>query len=168
MYDNDPYEIWESICLEAVDDVVDAPFEDAGIVAIDAAKEILATAYQLQGIACSECGGLGEITYDDTSTWRHAEYAVQKLTTGTCERCWGTGRADKTGPDLRRIEELELEIDRWKDASGLERGGDPDGVTPDDLRKEIECLRQAQETYLVTVDGDLVQLIGTEGADCDG
>jgi hypothetical protein len=43
-----------------------------------------------------------------------------------------------------------------------ERGGDPDGVTPDDLREEFKCLRQAQETYLVTVDGDLVQLIGTE------
>jgi hypothetical protein len=127
MYDNDPYEIWENICLNAVEDVVDAPFEDAGIVAIDAAKEILATAYQLQGIACSECDGIGEIT------------------TGICKRCWGTGRSDKIGPDLHRIEELELEIDFWRARWKDERGGDPDGVTPDDLRKEIKCLMQVQE-----------------------
>ena len=43
--------------------------------------------------------------------------------------------------DLRE-ENLKLlaEIEEWKTASGLERGGDPDGVTPDDLRAEIKRL----------------------------
>lgn len=49
----------------------------------------------------------------------------------------------------QRYEEENLvllrEVDEWKDASGLERGGDPDGVTPDDLRNEIAHLRAAQE-----------------------
>jgi hypothetical protein len=40
---------------------------------------------------------------------------------------------------------LLAEIDEWKDASGLERGGDPDGVTPDDLRNEMAHLRTTQE-----------------------
>jgi hypothetical protein len=151
---SDEYELWcrfTEIGLRAVWGVKAISPKDAGDVAIEGAKDLLAAAYRLKGVACSACDGRGEVTYGETSS-----------TIGICERCWGTGRADKTGPDLRRIEELELEIDRWKDASGLERGGDPDGVTPDDLRKEIECLVKAQETYLVTVDKDLVQLIGTE------
>ena len=37
------------------------------------------------------------------------------------------------------------EIEKWKDSTGLERGGDPDGVTPDDLRAEIAHLRATQE-----------------------
>jgi hypothetical protein len=43
------------------------------------------------------------------------------------------------------IAEKQAEIDAWKEASGLERGGDPDGVTPDDLRSEIAHLRSTQE-----------------------
>lgn len=40
---------------------------------------------------------------------------------------------------------LLAEIEAWKDASGLERGGDPDAVTPDDLRNEIANLHACQE-----------------------
>lgn len=43
------------------------------------------------------------------------------------------------------INRLLTEIGKWKDASGLERGGDPDGVTPDDLRNELDHLRATQE-----------------------
>jgi hypothetical protein len=44
-----------------------------------------------------------------------------------------------------KARELLEEIEKWKDASGLERGGDPDGVTPDDLRNELDHLRTTQE-----------------------
>jgi len=88
------------------------------------------------------------------------------VTSGVCERCWGTGRADRTGPDLSRINRIEKQnehlhlqmkslafrriqaleqIEKWKEASGLERGGDPDGVTPDDLFNELMHLRATQE-----------------------
>jgi len=41
---------------------------------------------------------------------------------------------------------LLAEIEQWKDATGLmDSSGDPDGVTPDDLRNEIDQLRQSQE-----------------------
>lgn len=36
-----------------------------------------------------------------------------------------------------RLEAAWNEIAEWKEASGLEKGGDPDAVTPDDLRKFI-------------------------------
>jgi hypothetical protein len=34
---------------------------------------------------------------------------------------------------------LLAEIERWKEATGLLRGGDPDGVTPEDLAAEIQA-----------------------------
>jgi hypothetical protein len=37
------------------------------------------------------------------------------------------------------------EIEQWKKATGLEKGGDPDDVTPNDLYNEINHLRQQQE-----------------------
>lgn len=41
---------------------------------------------------------------------------------------------------------LLAEIEQWKDATGLmDSSGDPDGVTPEDLRNEINHLRQSQE-----------------------
>ena len=39
-----------------------------------------------------------------------------------------------------KISNLQDEIDAWKDASGLDCGGDPDGVTPKHLKKHIDNL----------------------------
>lgn len=51
---------------------------------------------------------------------------------------WGAADEAKHGELERRNLELLNEIEQWKDASGLEVGGDPDGVTPDMLRKYID------------------------------
>ena len=41
---------------------------------------------------------------------------------------------------------LMAEIEEWKNATGLmDSRGDPDGITPEDLRNEINHLRQSQE-----------------------
>lgn len=41
---------------------------------------------------------------------------------------------------------LLAEIEQWKDATGLmDSRGDPDGITPEDLKNEINHLRQQQE-----------------------
>ena len=164
--DPTPQEAWAEACWKAEEYVKAATFEDAGNMAIEVAHELLAIAHQLKGVACCACNGRGTITFNDTSTWRRAIGAHPKLTEDACERCWGTGRADKSGPDLRRIKSIEQqnehlhlknkslafekieaieEIEKWKEASGLEKGGDPDAVTPDDLYKEIAHLRAAQE-----------------------
>jgi hypothetical protein len=177
MGENNPYDQWEEACWRAVEYVKAASFEDAGSIAIETAKELLAVAHSLKGVACSACSGRGEITYGDTSTWRRATGAGQMLTSDVCERCWGTGRADRMGPDLRRIksvehqnedlflknkslafEKLELleKICKWKEATGLEKGGDPDGVTPDDLHNEITHLRATQEKSWGVADEALI------------
>jgi outer membrane murein-binding lipoprotein Lpp len=42
--------------------------------------------------------------------------------------------------EAEQRKQLEAQLDDWKDASGLECGGDPDGVTPEHLRKFIADL----------------------------
>jgi len=71
-------------------------------------------------------------------------------------------KAVQTVRSLRdRKEGLLAEIEAWKDASGLEQGGDPDGITPDDLRAEIEHLRATREKSWSAADEALIaELLG--------
>ena len=65
-------------------------------------------------------------TLDD---YRHAMDMVKKV-----ER----GPAKKFSAETRCFAELVRSVDdEWKDASGLMRGGDPEAVTPQDLRKYL-------------------------------
>lgn len=182
--DPNPHEAWAEVCWKAEEYVKSASFEDAGNMAIEVAHEMLAIARQLKGVACCVCHGRGLITYSDTSTWRRG-IGGSALTEDVCERCWGSGRADKTGPDLRRIAAIEKQnehvhlknkslalgkiealekINEWKDASGLEKGGDPDGITPDDLRREMQHLRTTQEKQRGAADEALLAEHETEMA----
>jgi len=68
----------------------------------DEARRLVATARHLGGYACLKCGGIGRCVYSDTSTWRGGA-GGQSLTESVCDRCWGTGRTDETGIDLRRL-----------------------------------------------------------------
>lgn len=70
---------------------------------IGVAENLLALAFQLCGIACERCGGTQYIAYADTSTWRGGA-GGQAITVGICDECWGTGRKDRKGPNLRDIE----------------------------------------------------------------
>lgn len=47
-------------------------------------------------------------------------------------------RMRKQDDDICRMAE---EIEAWKSATGLERGGDPDAVRPDDIVRELERMR---------------------------
>ena len=75
------------------------------------------------------------------------------------------------------------EIERWKIASGLERGGDPDGVRPDDVsgvldwyEKEVERHKQraaqialrvgAQKDRAERAEATLDDLLEKANADC--
>jgi hypothetical protein len=61
--------------------------------------------------------------------YRHAMDMVEEV-----ER----GPISKFSAETRCFADLIRSVDdEWKDASGLERGGDPDGVTPQDLRNYL-------------------------------
>jgi len=54
------------------------------------------------------------------------------------------------------VERLLEKVEQWKDASMLERGGDPDGVTPEDLRKEMMRLQEFHENAHILNDHGLM------------
>jgi hypothetical protein len=76
--------------------------DEAGTDAIEAAERLLAVARTLKGVACKGCSGFGNRTYGDTSTWRGGA-GGQAMTVGVCDKCWGTGRTDRTGVNLRKL-----------------------------------------------------------------
>jgi hypothetical protein len=66
------------------------------------------------GVACLVCRGTGTRTYSNTATWRGGMGGAS-TTSDVCDVCWGTGRTDKTGANLREMmKELE---DARKDVS---------------------------------------------------
>lgn len=52
------------------------------------------------GNACRDCGGFGVKTYPSTSTWRGG-IGGQMMTNGVCDKCWGSGDADRKWPSHR-------------------------------------------------------------------
>lgn len=66
------------------------------------------------GISCSSCHGYGTRTYGSTSTWGSG-CGGQAMTEGVCDTCWGTGRTDKIGTDLRKLKALTKDGNSCKD-----------------------------------------------------
>jgi hypothetical protein len=48
------------------------------------------------------CDGSGVKTYPSTATWRGGAGGMTP-TTAVCDRCWGSGDADRPWPSQRRI-----------------------------------------------------------------
>ena len=97
-----PLDEWGEATRRAFERVQDAHFEEQGSACIEEAERLLAVACRLKGVACLECSGLGRRMYSSTATWRGG-IGGQAMTDGVCDSCWGTGRTDKTGPDLRQM-----------------------------------------------------------------
>lgn len=53
---------------------------------------------------CRGCGGAGTRSYGSTATWRGG-VGGQSMTSDVCDRCWGTGDADRHGTNLRELNE---------------------------------------------------------------
>ncbi len=68
-----------------------------------AADNFRAICHAAAGVECKACGGGGTRCYGSTSTWRGG-IAGQAMTWGTCDVCWGSGRTDAPGPNLRELE----------------------------------------------------------------
>lgn len=88
--------------------------------------EIPARFYEWKGIdypteqPCKDCGGSGERVYASTTAWRGGIGGCA-MTRGVCDKCWGSGVAERPWTNLRalsnkdrRIAELERVIGRRK------------------------------------------------------
>lgn len=49
---------------------------------------------------CVVCGGTGKRAYESTATW-HGGIGGQMITVGVCNKCWGSGEADKPWPSWK-------------------------------------------------------------------
>jgi len=73
--------------------------------AIKMALEVLSVAHAIKGVACPKCKGSGQYYYPNTATWRDGPGVIsgRAFTWDTCDECWGTGRTDKKGVNLRTV-----------------------------------------------------------------
>lgn len=53
-------------------------------------------------VVCSECQGSGVKEYASTSTWRGGGGGCA-ITSDVCDKCWGSGKTNRPGVDLRRL-----------------------------------------------------------------
>ena len=44
--------------------------------------------------------------YNSTAIWRGG-VGGRMMTEGVCDKCWGTGRSDKRGTDLKKMEQFD-------------------------------------------------------------
>lgn len=51
---------------------------------------------------CPDCGGSGIKTYGNTATWLGG-IGGQMLTDAVCDNCWGSGKLNRKGVDLRKL-----------------------------------------------------------------
>jgi hypothetical protein len=51
---------------------------------------------------CGECMGAGIKGYSDTTTWRGG-IGGQAMTSGVCDKCWGSGIHERPGVNLRTL-----------------------------------------------------------------
>lgn len=51
---------------------------------------------------CKMCGGAGVRAYGNTTTWRGG-IGGQMITSDICDKCWGSGNAERPWLNLRRL-----------------------------------------------------------------
>ena len=69
---------------------------------LDLIEVFQSTILNTLNIACPRCKGKASIAYSNTATWRGGMGGAA-LTSDICNLCWGTGRSDKTGTDLKAL-----------------------------------------------------------------
>lgn len=73
------------------------------------AMQLAGAARRFLGVGCERCAGAGMRAYGSTSTWRGG-IGGQMITPGVCDACWGSGRTDRHGPNLRNIESMQRRL----------------------------------------------------------
>ena len=67
---------------------------------MEAARRVQSLVHAVLDLACDACDGSGQRAYPSTATWKGGIGGCA-ITTDVCDKCWGTGRKDKAGPNLR-------------------------------------------------------------------
>lgn len=109
-------EEWRRSCAVAETMADDPCFADLDTLE-DAALRLVAVARYAHGVACEGCSGHGRRCYANTTGWRGG-IGGQMITASVCDRCWGSGRSDRKGVDVRRMESefaaLRMEVERLR------------------------------------------------------
>lgn len=99
----DAYTEWATACLKAKNTPATSDPRHTTGATREAAQELVALANRLGGVACGRCCGAGEYMYSSGATWRGG-VGTCSFQDDVCDLCWGTGRTDKKGADLRALE----------------------------------------------------------------
>lgn len=99
--------LWINHC-EGCKDLTKFPRERQADIAIMHASRLVGLAHAIAGVACPKCSGEGRRVYGSTATWQGG-IGGQAMTEGICDKCWGTGRTDRIGVDLRKLKNIAKE-----------------------------------------------------------
>lgn len=106
MKDANQAKLWIDMLMRARANVLERDEslgDDLGEICVHWADRLRALAFEIHGVLCNQCQGTGFKVYASTALWRGG-VGGQSTTEGVCDSCWGTGRTDETGTDLRAIE----------------------------------------------------------------
>ena len=156
--ENDPLEMWSEVCRRADDEVASSSSDRVGSTMLEWAQTLTQVSRQLAGVACQSCEGAGVKTYGSTATWRKGAIGGRMITQDICDVCWGTGRSDEQGIDLRALETPKLETEQkpqlltWvktlKEAKAKQR---LTGWVAVRIRDRVEIRRGNGATFLIVV-----------------
>lgn len=77
---------------------------------------------------CEDCAGWGVSAYASTACWRGGG-GGQALTSGVCDRCWGSGDESKPGANLREAEATRVRAARLEAENARLREGMMEALT---------------------------------------
>jgi RecJ-like exonuclease len=100
---NKPFDIneWKKLCEDAYDRLKRTRSVFQFIEALSQIDKMKCTLFTTARVVCKKCGGTGKYSYPDTATWLKG-IGGQSITEDVCDKCWGTGRSDRTGLNLRK------------------------------------------------------------------
>lgn len=93
---------------------------------------------------CPDCGGSGRKAYGSTTTWRGG-IGGQMITSGICDKCWGSGNAEKPWTDLRRVDSMRRQLEAETGRHSTLKP--PEGSLMMDLYNEEALAKLFHENY---------------------